>query len=164
MSVQDQDEGTRTAFAILIPLLVLVVGFVVGVGIHKAKGSAPKAVAVAAAPAANATDEPKVVIDGGVVKFYFASGKADLAAGAVQALGEAVKAATEGKTLQVSGFHDATGNAEVNAEVAKLRALAVREALMSAGVAEARIVLRKPEELLGAAVNAEARRVDVVIQ
>lgn len=164
MSVQDQDAGTRTAFAILIPLLVLVVGFVIGIGIHKAKGAAPKAVAVAAAPAADATDEPKVVIDGGVVKFYFASGKAELAAGAAQALGDAVKAAAEGKTLQVSGFHDATGNAEINAEVAKLRALAVRDALMSAGVADARIVLRKPEELLGATLNAEARRVDVAIQ
>jgi hypothetical protein len=63
MSAQDQDEGTRTAFAVLIPLLVLVVGFVVGLGIHKAKGpkakaAAPVAVVEAApeaAPAAAAT-------------------------------------------------------------------------------------------------------------
>lgn len=73
MSAQDQDEGTRTAFAVLIPLLVLVVGFVVGLGIHKAKGPKAKAaepVAVvevapaapaapeAAAPAAPAADAP----------------------------------------------------------------------------------------------------------
>ena len=56
MSAQDQDEGTRTAFAVLIPLLVLVVGFVVGLGIHKAKGSKAKVAApvavVETAPAA----------------------------------------------------------------------------------------------------------------
>ena len=56
MSAQDQDEGTRTAFAVLIPLLVLVVGFVVGLGIHKAKGTKAKVAApvavVETAPAA----------------------------------------------------------------------------------------------------------------
>ena len=80
MSVQNQDEGERTAFAVLIPLIVLVVGFVVGLGIHKAKGPAPKpAAAVVAEPApapAEASDEARVVVDNGVVKFYFASGKA----------------------------------------------------------------------------------------
>ena len=40
-----------------------------------------------------------VVVDNGVVKFYFASGKADLAAGGAEALAEAAKAAKEGKKL-----------------------------------------------------------------
>ncbi|MBA4255410.1 MAG: hypothetical protein C0445_06005 [Polaromonas sp.] len=161
MSVQDQDEGTRSAFAILIPLIVLVVGFVVGLGIHKAKGPAAKPMATAAA-----VDESqaRVVVDNGVVKFYFESGKADLAAGAAEALVDAMQAAGAGKKLVLSGFHDATGNPEQNAELAKQRALAVRDVLLAVGVAEAAIELKKPEQLTGAGSNAEARRVDVVVE
>lgn len=161
MSVQDQDEGTRSAFAILIPLIVLVVGFVVGLGIHKAKGPSAKPMATAAA-----VDESqaRVVVDNGVVKFYFESGKADLAAGAAEALVDAMQAAGAGKKLVLSGFHDATGNPEQNAELAKQRALAVRDVLLAVGVAEAAIELKKPEQLTGAGSNAEARRVDVVVE
>ena len=162
MSVQDQDEGTRTAFAVLIPLLVLVVGFVVGLGIHKAKRPAPKPEAPVAAVVAEA--DASVVVENGVVKFYFASGKAELAAGAADALAEVVKAAAGGKTLVVSGFHDATGNAEFNAELAKQRALAVRGALTAAGVAETSIELKKPEQLTGSGTDAQARRVEVMAQ
>lgn len=167
MSVQNQDEGERTAFAVLIPLIVLVVGFVVGLGIHKAKGPAPKsAAAVVAEPApapAEASDEARVVVDNGVVKFYFASGKADLAAGGKEALADAVQAALAGKKLSVSGFHDETGSPEQNAELAKQRALAVRDALVAAGVAEASVELKKPEVMM-AGSNAEARRVEVSVQ
>ncbi len=165
MSAQDQDEGTRTAFAVLIPLLVLVVGFVVGLGIHKAKGPTAKVAApvAAAAPAAVGADA-SVVVENGVVKFYFASGKADLASGAAEALADTVKAAAAGKKLVVSGFHDATGNAEFNAELAKQRALAVSGALKAIGVAEASIELKKPEQLTGIGTDAEARRVEVAVQ
>lgn len=165
MSAQDQDEGTRTAFAVLIPLLVLVVGFVVGLGIHKAKGPQAQVVApvAAAAPAAVGADA-SVVVENGVVKFYFASGKADLASGAADALADAVKAAAAGKKLVVSGFHDATGNPEFNAELAKQRALAVSAALKAVGVAETSIELKKPEQLAGTGTDAEARRVEVAVQ
>jgi len=167
MSAQDQDEGTRTAFAVLIPLLVLVVGFVVGLGVHKAKGTHAKAAApveaVAATPAAVEADA-SVVVENGVVKFYFASGKADLAKGAVEALGEAIKAAADGKKLVLSGFHDATGSAEVNAELAKQRAIAVAEVLKAAGVAPASVELKKPEQLAVTGSDAEARRVEVTVQ
>ena len=169
MSVQDQDEGQRTAFAVLIPLIVLVVGFVVGLGIHKAKGPAAKPAAVEAvveatpAAPAEATDEARVVVDNGVVKFYFASGKAELAAGTPEALMDMVQAVQAGKKLAVSGFHDDTGSVEQNAELAKLRALAVRDALMAAGVAETSVELKKPEAMM-AGSNAEARRVEVSVQ
>jgi outer membrane protein OmpA-like peptidoglycan-associated protein len=159
MSVQNQDEGTRTVFSVLIPLLVLVVGFVVGLGIHKARGPAPRP-----APVAVAASEATVVVEGGLVKFYFATGKADLATGAVEALGEAIKAVADGKRLVISGFHDATGNPEANAELAKQRALAVRDALKAAGVAEDKVDLKKPEQLTGTGSDAEARRVEVAVQ
>lgn len=161
MSVQDQDEGTRSAFAILIPLIVLVVGFVVGLGIHKAKGPAAKP--ATAATAVVDESQARVVVDNGVVKFYFESGNADLAAGAAEALVDAMQAAGAGKKLVLSGFHDATGNPEQNAELAKLRAMAVRDVLLAVGVVEAQIELKKPEQLTGTGPNAEARRVDVVV-
>lgn len=160
MSVQDQDEGTRSAFAILIPLIVLVVGFVVGLGIHKAKGPSAKPAATVVVDESQA----RVVVDNGVVKFYFESGKADLAAGAAEALVDAMQAAGAGKKLVLSGFHDATGNPEHNAELAKQRAFAVRDVLLAVGVAEAAIELKKPEQLAGTGSNAEARRVDVVVE
>jgi len=63
--------------------------------------------------------------------------------------------------LVLSGFTDATGSAEKNAELAKTRAQAVRDALKAAGVAEDRIVLKKPESITGGADAKEARRVEI---
>ena len=63
----------------------------------------------------------------------------------------------------VSRFHDATGDAALNAELAKQRALAVRDALKGLGVAEDKIELKKPEETTATGSNAEARRVEVVL-
>lgn len=162
MSAQQQDESTRTAFAVLIPLIVLIVGVVVGLGIHKAHRK-PAPAPVVAQPAVAEGDARVVVVDG-VVKFYFASGKADLAANAVEALGAAIKAAADGKKLVLSGYHDATGDAAANAELAKVRALTVQAALVAAGVVETAIELKKPEVLTGTGDNAEARRVELVIQ
>jgi K(+)-stimulated pyrophosphate-energized sodium pump len=64
----------------------------------------------------------------------------------------------------VSGFHDASGDPVRNAELARQRALAVRDALKAAGVTEDRIELRKPQELVGGADAAEARRVEVALR
>lgn len=124
--------------------------------------AAPMEVAVAAAPVGNA-DDASVVIENGVVKFYFASAKADLAPGALAALGDAIAAAKAGKRLVLSGFHDASGNAAMNAELARKRALSVRDALVGAGVAESSMELKKPEESTGSGNDAEARRVEVTI-
>ena len=74
------------------------------------------------------------------------------------------KGAKEGKKLVISGYHDATGSATKNAELAKLRAVAVRDALKASGVPEKKIELKKPEELKVAGSNAEARRVEVALQ
>ena len=127
-----------------------------------AANAAPVEVAVAAAPAGN-VDDASVVIENGVVKFYFASAKADLAPGALVALGDAIAAAKAGKRLVLSGFHDASGNAATNAELARKRALSVRDALVGAGVAESSMELKKPEESTGSGNDAEARRVEVTI-
>jgi outer membrane protein OmpA-like peptidoglycan-associated protein len=52
----------------------------------------------------------------------------------------------------------------MNAELAKRRALSVRAALLTAGVADASLNIKQPEQMPNDANLAEARRVDVVIQ
>jgi outer membrane protein OmpA-like peptidoglycan-associated protein len=184
MSSQDEEQEGRIVAAVLIAALVLVVGLVIGVAVQKVRslgtkaataavtataGEAPAAgAAAAAAPDAAAaqaagSDDASVVVENGVVKFYFASGKSDLAPGAVEALADAIAAGKAGKKLVISGFHDATGDPAKNAELAKQRALAVRDALKTAGVAESGIELKKPETATGSGNNAEARRVEVVV-
>ncbi|WP_291011533.1 OmpA family protein [Hydrogenophaga sp.] len=172
MSSQDTDEDSRVVAVVVIFAILLAVGVALGFGIHKARGGGAAASASMSAPAADGAqaaampavgDDASVVVENGVVKFYFASGKADLATGALDALGDAIAAAQAGKQLVISGFHDATGDAAFNAELAKQRAMGVRNALMGAGVAETSIELKKPEETTGSGNNAEARRVEVMI-
>lgn len=163
MSSQDNDQDMRVVGVVLVSVILLAVGLAVGMGISKSRGAKPAAPAAPVVAAPVADGEPSVVVEAGVVKFYFASGKADLAAGAVQALGEAIAAAQAGKMLTISGFHDASGDPAMNAELAKQRALAVRDALMGAGVVEAAMELKKPEQMVGDGSAAEARRVEVVI-
>jgi cytochrome c oxidase subunit II len=122
-------------------------------------GAAPAA--IAAAPAAAIPAAQNDALPG---KLYFESGKTDLPANTdavVKAATEFLKANASAK-LALSGFVDKTGNADQNAELAKNRAKAVREALKKAGVDEARIEMRKPEMLTGAANDKEARRVEVI--
>ncbi|HRI17439.1 MAG TPA: sodium/proton-translocating pyrophosphatase, partial [Burkholderiaceae bacterium] len=126
--------------------------------------AAPAAVAVVAVPVPVIVEVARISVEPGLVKFYFDSGKTDLAGGAADALKDVVKGVGEGKTAVVSGYHDATGDAAQNAELAKQRAFKVRDTLVSAGVPEGKIELKKPEQLTGSGSNAEARRVEVKLQ
>lgn len=118
----------------------------------------------AASPGAMTSDAASVVVESDVVKFYFASGKAELAQGAKEALGDIVKGVAAGKTALISGFHDASGDAAQNEELAKQRAMAVRDTLISLGIGEDKLELRKPEATTATGSNAEARRVEVRLQ
>ena len=97
------------------------------------------------------------------MKFYFASGKADLAAEGSSALADVIKGVAAGKKVVISGYHDATGDPAKNAELAKQRAFAARDALKAAGVAEDKIELKKPEQI-NAGNAADARRVEVKLE
>lgn len=128
-------------------------------------GSAAHSSGAPAASAATATaDAASFKVEGDVVKFYFATGKAEVASGANDALAGVAKSVEAGKKAVVSGFTDATGDAATNEELAKQRALAVRDALKAAGIAEDKIELKKPETLTASGSNAEARRVEVSLQ
>ncbi|MEO7159121.1 MAG: OmpA family protein [Polaromonas sp.] len=177
MFSQDDDSQQRVALFLVFGLVAIVVASSLFFGVHKVRSFAKAGTAAApaalvsgqAAPAPGslaqaASDAASVKVEQGVVQFYFASGKADLAAGAGEALTDVVKGAQAGRKLVISGFHDATGNAVQNAELAKQRALAVRDALMAAGVAEGQIELKKPEQISGSGPDAEARRVEIRLQ
>ena len=64
----------------------------------------------------------------------------------------------------VSGFTDASGDPAKNAVLAKDRAMAVRDALKAAGIAEDKIELKKPETTTGTGDASSARRVEVALQ
>ena len=72
--------------------------------------------------------------------------------------------AASAKRALLSGYHDETGGAAINAEVAKNRALSVRAALVAAGVPAERVLMRRPAVTLGGGDAAEARRVEVRVQ
>ena len=166
----DDDSQQRFALGFLFALIALVVSTVVGTVVYKRGIShAPKAEATVSAPSATnvpvvvVEETARVIVENGVVKFYFVSGKAEVAAGANEALSNVVKGVAEGKRAVISGFHDATGSAEINAELAKQRAQAVQAALVALGVTEDKVELKKPEQSQADGSNAEARRVEVIL-
>jgi outer membrane protein OmpA-like peptidoglycan-associated protein len=119
---------------------------------------------MAPAASAAAADGASFKVENGVVKFYFASGKADLATGADAALADVAKGVAAGKKAVVSGYTDASGDPAKNEDLAKQRAQAVAAALKAAGIADDKVELKKPETLTGSGDNAEARRVEVALQ
>ena len=189
MYSEDEDTPKRAALIVVFGVVAAVVVAVVAYGAaHRKTATAPSTVLVtatamvrataaevAAAPSADssaaslvASDAAGIKVENGMVKFYFASGMADLANGAGEALADTVKQAKEGassgRTLLVSGFHDATGDVAQNAELSKRRAMAVRDVLLAAGVSASQVELKKPEQTLAGGGDAEARRVEVSVQ
>jgi len=133
-----------------------------------AKVAAPSALPVINTPAMQAAAPAAAPVMAVVVvkKFYFESGKTELPADAaadVAAIVAAAKAAPAAKVV-ISGFHDSTGNAEQNAEIAKKRAMNVRDAIKAGGIADDRYDLQKPVVTEGSGDNKEARRVEVSVK
>lgn len=171
--LDELDDGARIGvWTALGVVALLLFGLLGGLAIkqmneRKAAVAAAKPAAAMAAAAAGADALLDAPLTGDLAgTLYFASGVATLAADAadaVKALAGAVQAAAPRKVV-LSGFHDVTGDPARNAELAKERAKAVREALKAAGVAPERIALRKPESTTGDGSNQEARRVEVRLQ
>ena len=139
-----------------------VAGVTSGAAAHTASAIGTTAATEKMATAAQAAPDASMVkAEGGVVKLYFASAKADVAAGGAEALQDVVAAVATGKRAVVSGFQDETDNAANNAELARQRATNVRDALKAAGLAEDKIDLKNPEVLVAGSNPAQARWVDV---
>jgi K(+)-stimulated pyrophosphate-energized sodium pump len=122
-----------------------------------ASAPAPVAASVPAAPAA----APALP-----ARAHFETGRITLSGedGRVLAAVAAALKSNGGIKVDVSGYADPTGNAAQNLELAKQRAMAVRDALKTAGIADDRIILKKPETVVvGAGKDAEARRVEITV-
>ena len=160
--MQQDDDNQNLVLGILFGIIALVIGLVIGLGVYvtgQNRAPAPVAAVVAEEPEIAEVGEP-------LVKFYFESGKAELPAGAPDELAKVIAKLNEdpSKLVLLSGYHDETGGAAVNAEVAKARAVAVKDALVAAGLAADKVKMRKPAITLGGADAAEARRVEVRVQ
>lgn len=180
-----QDDDTQgVVLTLVLGLAGLVIALVVGVAMQQSSRSAQR-VASAAALALPALPMPtpiqtptpitaapldpdeggvSVVVQSGVVKFYFAPNQSALAAGSRDALTQIVQAVAGGKKAVVTGFHDSTGDAARNAQLARQRTQAVRLALNALGVSNAQIELKKPEQMQTSGSNAEARRVEITVE
>lgn len=146
------DETSRWGLIIVTAVVSLVVVGTVGLGVFKARHTkAPQAQSASHALPS--------------YKLYFESGSAALPADAQAVLSEVSHRARAdaGMTVILMGFHDATGNAELNAELAKNRAQAVQHALQANGVDPLAISLSKPQVTQGGSDPKEARRVDILL-
>jgi ammonium transporter, Amt family len=97
-------------------------------------------------------------------KVLFESGKADIPATSAEdfkKIADYLTAHPDAK-VKLSGFVDSTGPADLNKELAKQRAFAVRDALKAIGVAEDRIVLQRPEDIT-AGEGEQSRKVEMVL-
>lgn len=116
--------------------------------------------------AVRATDESTAAAIPSTVKLYFETGKASLPNDTNNTLTLIIEwlNAHPGSKAILSGYHDTRGDRMFNEELAKNRAKAVREALKTAGIDEARIEMRKPEVVEGGSDLQEARRVEVSVE
>ncbi len=158
------NKAPEAAPAASAPASAVMASEPVAASVPAAASATSEPAAASSAATAPAADSSSVVFENGVAKFYFATGKSEVAADADKVAADIVKAAKDGKKLAVSGFTDSTGNAAQNAELSKNRAKAVQAFLVAQGVPEAQIELRKPTDTTGASGNAaEGRRVEVSI-
>jgi K(+)-stimulated pyrophosphate-energized sodium pump len=157
---------------------LLIVPLMAGGGDHgKAAATPAPAAQVATAPAATPAPAPAgaapapapaaAPVAGALpARVHFETGKTALSGEDLKVVAGVAQAMQKNTGLKVaiSGYADKTGNAEQNLELAKQRAMAVRDALKAAGIAEDRIALQKPEQVIvGAGQDAEGRRVEISV-
>jgi membrane fusion protein, multidrug efflux system len=95
---------------------------------------------------------------------HFARGKAVLDAEAVRLLKGFAPAMKDGPNpIDVAGFADRTGNHAANIELAKQRALVVRDALVAEGIPADRVRLKAPQDVTGSGSDEQARRVELAV-
>ncbi len=114
------------------------------------------------APAAAAAASDMAMPTALPAKVYFDVGKStlnDSGKAVVTAIADLVK--KDGGKVDLTGYADSSGNAAQNAQIAKNRAIAVRDALKADGVADTSINMKPPASFTGSGGDAEARRVEV---
>jgi K(+)-stimulated pyrophosphate-energized sodium pump len=128
----------------------------------------PPKPAAAPAPAVVAVPVPVVIAVGVPMRVHFESGSDAISAEGkriVEGYAAALKA-NSGIKAELSGFADPTGDAAKNLELAKQRAMAVRDALVAAGAPQGQVELVKPSEVIigQGGGDVDARRVNIVLR
>ena len=157
------DDGQTYALMVLAGVVALVVGGVLTLAISTTMRHAGAASSALAAPAATIAAPAPVETTAPEGRIYFELASDALPGDAADVLAKVADAAhaSPGKVVLISGFHDASGDAAKNAELAKNRALVVRRALEAIGVPADRLVMDKPALTAGGADAREARRVEM---
>jgi outer membrane protein OmpA-like peptidoglycan-associated protein len=157
MSDQD-DDVQKYALGAVAFVVALVVAGVIGLAasrvLHAPKAAGPSATS-ATTPAESSAAE----------RIYFEVGQDSLPADAIDVLNRVAEAArSSGGTVLISGFHDASGDAAANADLAKRRAQRVQHALEANGVTADHLQLSKPAMTTGDGDPKAARRVELRLQ
>lgn len=154
----EADRETGYALAIAIGMAIFVSILTIGI-------AAGSAIGLVGGKSASAARAGSVAAVSNTVRLYFEVGKAELPVDALSRLEPLIQAAARShSTLVVSGYHDTTGDAAANAELARQRAFAVRDLLKTAGIGDRGIELAKPAVTTGGADAREARRVEVSLR
>ena len=158
----NDDDTTRYGLAVVACVTGLVVVGVLGLALSRV-GRAPATATAVSMPPPMAAQARMEVGFAPPEKLYFPVGSDALPADSNEVLARVAEAARAqyGVSVLISGFHDASGNAEMNADLAKRRALAVRHAMEAYGVSPERLVMTRPELTTGGADDKEARRVEL---
>lgn len=163
MAANDDDEMQGILIGTIAGILIAAGGVMVAA---KSTQQAPAKPAQAAVATVAVETVDIAAVGEALGKVYFGSGLATLNEADKAVVAKTVEALA-GKAeaiVLLSGFHDASGDPAMNAELAKQRALAVREALLAGGIAAERVKLRKPESTLGGGTAEEGRRVEIRVQ
>ncbi|MBM3341687.1 MAG: cytochrome c oxidase subunit II [Betaproteobacteria bacterium] len=125
--------------------------------VKAARGGGAPVAAPAAAPAAAA---PAAALPASV---YYDTGKAVVTDDSKKTLDDVIAQlkANANTKVEITGYTDKTGNLAQNMDLAKDRAVGVRDALIAAGVAKDRINMKPPATVEAGGDPRQARRVDI---
>lgn len=159
----DPDSQQRFALGLVGVLVVVLVAVLVGSVVHRQlhphRRPAPPVYSTS-------VDGARVVIEEGIVKFYFAPGSAALTAGADKALANVVRGMGVGMRAVVLSYQYPTLGPDDNTALVRRRAAQVREMLMGLGLPDDKIELRSPAQADGSSAGGDqelANRIDVML-
>ena len=154
--MSDQDDDVQKVALVAVAFVVaLVLAGVIGLAASR----------VLHAPKASGTAVEATADTSAAERIYFEVGQDSLPADATDVLNRVAEAArSNGGTVLISGFHDASGDAAANAELAKRRAQRVQHALEANGVTADHLQLSKPAVTTGDGDPKAARRVELRLQ
>ncbi len=159
----DPDSQQRFALGLVGVLIAVLVATLVGFVVHRQLHPHYRQAAVIYS---TSVDGARVVIEEGIVKFYFAAGSAALTPGAEKALANVVKGMGVGMRAVVLSYQYPALGPDDSAALIRRRAAQVREMLMGLGLPDDKIELRSPAQAGSSSASGDrelANRIDVML-